>query len=110
MGEDQAMAARGLTAVLGRMTAVRDGSGGFERGEKELLINVEFQRIHGAIRIGDHAISGHDSVALDKIGARREYQTITKNYCCTQLTARGISNSEIPALGDQDSLLVRCWP
>ena len=77
------MAARGLTAVLGRMTAVHDGSGGFERGKKELLINVEFQRIHGAIRIGDHAISGHDSVALDEEGARRGYQTITT----TKITA-----------------------
>jgi hypothetical protein len=30
------------------MTAVHHGSGGIQRGQKEPLITVEFQRIHGA--------------------------------------------------------------
>lgn len=63
--------------------AVRHGSGGIQRGQKEPLITVEFQRIHGAARIGDHAVGGDDGIAFDKRGTGRVYQTFYQQrpYC-----------------------------
>jgi hypothetical protein len=83
------MAARCSEPTLRRMTAVHHGSGGIKRCQKELLIDFEFQRIHRAVRIGDHAVGGDDGVAFDKGRAGRAYQTFHHNNDCESLpTAR----------------------
>ena len=73
-----------------RMAAVHDQIGAVERGIEESLVAFEFQRVrHLAVRIREHAVGGHDDVAVDAMsGHPRRYSEIV---CTTLETGREVT-------------------